>query len=56
MRPVTSMSVARAGYRGLIRGQRIVIPGVKNKMGVQMLRVSPRALSTRVVKALQERR
>src|SRR5688572_15971808 len=37
MRPVSSMSVARAGYRALMRGQRVVIPGVKNKIGVQSI-------------------
>ena len=56
MRPVASMDVARAGYRGLMRGKRVVIPGVKNKLGVQSIRVTPRALATRVVRALQERR
>ena len=56
MKPVSSMEVARAGYRGTMRGQRVVIPGLKNKLGVQSLRVSPRAVVTRVVRALQERR
>lgn len=56
MRPVSSMSVARAGYRALMRGQRVVIPGVKNKIGVQSIRLTPRLLATRVVRALQERR
>jgi uncharacterized protein len=56
MRPVSSMEVARAGYRGMMRGKRVVIPGLKNKLGVQSLRVSPRAVVTKVVRALQERR
>jgi len=56
MRPVSSMSVARVGYRALMRGQRVVIPGLKNKIGVQSIRMTPRALATRVVRALQERR
>ena len=56
MKPVSSMEVARAGYRGLMRGQRVVIPGLKNKLGVQSLRFSPRALTTRIVRAHQERR
>ena len=56
MKPVSSMEVARAGYRGMMRGQRVIIPGIKNKIGVQALRVSPRAVATRVVRALQERR
>ena len=56
MKPVSSMDVARAGYRGLMRGQRLIVPGVKNKLGVQALRVTPRKVATRVVRALQERR
>ncbi|HEX6086217.1 MAG TPA: SDR family oxidoreductase [Thermoanaerobaculia bacterium] len=56
MKPGSSMDVARAGYRGLMRGQRVIIPGMKNKMGVQVVRISPRGLVTRVVRALQERR
>ncbi|HVE72001.1 MAG TPA: SDR family oxidoreductase [Thermoanaerobaculia bacterium] len=56
MKPVSSMEVARAGYRGMMRGQRVVIPGLKNKLGVQSLRVSPRRVVTRIVRALQERR
>jgi uncharacterized protein len=56
MKPVSSMEVARAGYRATMRGQRIVIPGIKNKIGVQSLRVSPRGLVTRLVRVLQERR
>jgi short-subunit dehydrogenase len=49
-------SVARAGYEGFRAGERIVIPGVINKIGVQSLRVSPRSLATRLVKRMQERR
>jgi short-subunit dehydrogenase len=48
--------VARAGYEGFRAGKRIVIPGLVNKMGVQSIRVSPRALITRMVKRMQERR
>ena len=56
IRPASSLDVARAGYRAMMRGKRIAIPGVKNKIGVQSIRVSPRALVTKVVRALQERR
>jgi uncharacterized protein len=56
MRPVSSMDVARAGYRALMRGKRVVVPGMKNKIGVQSIRITPRALATKVVRALQERR
>ena len=56
MRPVSSMDVARAGYRALMRGSRLVIPGMKNKLGVHSLRITPRAVVTKIVRALQERR
>jgi short-subunit dehydrogenase len=49
-------AVARAGYAGFQAGKRIVIPGLLNRLGVQSIRVSPRALAPRVVKKMQERR
>lgn len=48
--------VARVGYEGMNRGKRIVIPGWKNQAGVQMLRVSPRATVTKVVRKVQEKK
>jgi uncharacterized protein len=49
-------AVARAGYAGFRAGRRIVVPGLINKLGVQSLRISPRALATRLVKRMQQRR
>ena len=49
-------TVARAGYRGMRRGQRLVIPGVANNVLVQALRVSPRRLATAIVRRIQETR
>jgi short-subunit dehydrogenase len=48
--------VARLGYEGMGRGKRIVIPGWKNRMGVELLRISPRSVVTKVVRKLQERK
>jgi short-subunit dehydrogenase len=48
--------VARAGYEGLKQGKRVVIPGWKNWMGVQLLRISPREMVTKVVRKLQEKK
>ena len=48
--------VARLGYEGLKRGKRIVIPGWKNRLGVEMLRISPRTTVTKVVRKLQEKK
>lgn len=48
--------VARIGYRGLMRGKRVVIPGLRNKLLVQSSRLVPRRVVTAVVRRLQERR
>jgi short-subunit dehydrogenase len=47
-------AVARAGYEGMRRGKTIVIPGLGNKLLAQSIRFTPRALVTRIVRALQE--
>lgn len=39
-------TVALAGYRGLMHGQRIVVPGVSNKFIRQITRLIPRRLTT----------
>ena len=48
-------SVALAGYRGLMAGKTIVIPGFSNKLIPWIVRVSPRGVVTRVVRRMQER-
>ena len=44
--------VAREGYRAMMAGKPIVVHGVKNKFGVQLLRVSPRAAVRAVAASL----
>jgi short-subunit dehydrogenase len=46
--------VARVAYEGMKQGKRVVIPGWKNRFGVQMLRLSPREMVTKVVRKVQE--
>ncbi len=46
-------TVARAGYRGLMRGKPVVIPGLKNKLLTFLVRLTPRAWVPRVVRLLQ---
>ena len=41
--------VARAGYRGMLAGRAIVIPGFLNNLFAYAVRASPRAIVTRVV-------
>jgi short-subunit dehydrogenase len=49
-------SVAKYGYQAMMRGQRVAIPGMGNKMLVQADRIAPRALVTRIVRKIQESR
>jgi hypothetical protein len=44
--------VARAGYEGMKQGKRVVIPGWKNRMMTEMLRLAPRSVVTRMVSRL----
>jgi uncharacterized protein len=47
--------VALAGYRGLMAGKPLVIPGVRNKLIPLVARLSPRGVMARVVRRSQER-
>jgi short-subunit dehydrogenase len=53
---MSSMDVARIGYEGMMRGKRIVIPGIKNRLLVQSVRVGPRKWVADVVKKLNATR
>jgi len=48
--------VARIGYRAMLRGKRVVVPGLVMKLMVQSLRISPRWAVLRISRWLQERR
>ena len=48
-------TVARAGYAGLMQGRTVVIPGLRNRLLVEVVRFTPRALVTQVVRRMQER-
>src|SRR2546426_4864568 len=43
---------AAAGYAGLMRGKRIVIPGIANKLLAQSVRFAPRVFATKVAALL----
>ena len=49
-------SVARAGYNAMKRGKPLVIPGLKNKVLAFSTKVSPRAVVTKISRAVIERR
>lgn len=54
-KPASSAAVARAGYEGLFQGRRIVIPGMRNKLIAQSVRLSPRRVVTTIARRFQER-
>lgn len=47
-------TVARAGYRGLMRGRRIVVPGVGNRVLAGLVPFVPRRLVTRITRRFNE--
>ena len=48
--------VARAGWEGMKRGRRVVVPGLANRVLVQAERITPRRLVTAIARKLQESR
>jgi len=51
-----AVSVAEAGYRGMMRGKVIVVPGMINRLSIFSLRFGPRALVRRIIAKLQSTR
>lgn len=49
-------TVARYGYEAMMRGKRIAIPSVRDRVLVQAQRLVPRAMVTKIVRKLQENR
>lgn len=49
-------TVAAIGYRGLMKGKALVIPGFKNRLLAQAVSVVPRVLATDVARFIQERK
>jgi short-subunit dehydrogenase len=52
---MSSEEVARIGYRGMMRGKTLIIPGAKNKVIMESVRFTPRKLVTAVARSMQER-
>jgi short-subunit dehydrogenase len=53
---MTARDVALAGYRGLLAGKTIVIPGARNALLARTVGMMPRGLVAKVVRGIQERR
>jgi short-subunit dehydrogenase len=51
----TPEQVARAGYRGLAAGRRVVVPGLANRLVTVAIRFVPRALLLAATEAVQRR-
>ena len=54
MKVMDARTVAEAGYRGLMAGKPLVIPGLMNKLLAQSVRFSPRRLVTKIARKMQE--
>ena len=55
LRPMDAKTVARAGYQGLLKGKTMVIPGFRNWLVVESLRISPRKVVTAVSRWVSEK-
>jgi short-subunit dehydrogenase len=44
--------VARGGYRGLMRGKRVVIPGLMNLLTSKLTNFVPTGVTTKIVRKL----
>jgi hypothetical protein len=53
---MNAAAVAEVGYRGLMRGQRIVVPGLMNNILTSSVRFLPRRIVTMIVGSMQSRR
>ncbi|HLM58156.1 MAG TPA: hypothetical protein VK422_18785, partial [Pyrinomonadaceae bacterium] len=53
---MTAREVAEEGYRGLLAGKALVIPGLRNSLLARTVGLFPRGLVTKVVRGIQERR
>ena len=52
----SAADVAEFGYEATMRGKRVAIPGMMNKIVAQANRFAPRIVSTKISRMLQERR
>jgi uncharacterized protein len=49
------VAVARLGWAAMKRGRHVVVPGMMNKAGIHALRLSPRRLTTMMIRKMQEK-
>jgi len=55
LRPMDAKTVARSGYRGLMKGKTLVIPGVRNWLTAESVRFAPRKMVTALSRWISEK-
>ncbi|MGE5321765.1 MAG: SDR family NAD(P)-dependent oxidoreductase, partial [Actinomycetota bacterium] len=50
-----SLDVAKAGYKAMVHGKTLIIPGLHNWLMAEAVRFGPRKLVTAAARAVQER-
>jgi hypothetical protein len=53
---LSSADVARAGYEAMMAGRPLIVPGWMNKIGVHAMRLTPRTLAPKIIRALHAER
>ncbi len=56
VKPMDSNTVAKEGYRGMMHGETIVITGAMNKLMAFATKLTPRSMSTKLIKRIQAAR
>ena len=52
---LSAEAVAESGYKGVMSGRRVVVPGLANKLGVFLTRILPRRAVVRYAHAMLRR-
>jgi uncharacterized protein len=55
LRPMDAKTVARTGYHALLKGKTLVIPGFRNWLVAESVRISPRKMVTAISRWVSER-
>lgn len=53
---MSAEKVAEIGYKGLMKGKRVIIPGMMNKIGVMMVKFIPKKIILNVIKIFNSKR
>ena len=53
---MSAEKVAQIGYKGFLRGERVIVPGFANMLGTKIVKVIPRTMLTKLIRKIQEER